>query len=666
MSHSAVLFDYEFDIAHTLKKVSYVCVLTGLLVSMYGIFKREQESTERIRESEELFSKAFHSSPALMTISEPETGKHFDVNEMWMDTLGYSREEAAHNSAIELGVWAKPEERENFIKKLLEDQSVKNLETTFRKKNGSEIEVLIAGEIVQIGQENRLLFVAHDISKQKEMDRMKGEFVSTVSHELRTPLTSIKGSLGLIKSGTVGEMPPQMESMLDIAYKNSDRLVLLINDILDMEKIEAGQMDYRMRRLDLVSTVRHAIQADSGFGEEYGVEIAISEVPANAYVEGDEIRLAQVLSNLISNAAKFSPVGGRVEVGIDKIGESYRVLVNDNGSGIPDDFKDKIFDKFSQSDSSDTRKSGGTGLGLSIAKAIIERHRGSIDYTSEVGKGTTFFFSLPEFDETEIELLRKPDVLRREYRILICEDEPDVAKLLDVILRQSGFKTAIAYDAAQAKAQLATENFDAMTLDIALPDQNGISLIQELRSDPDTQYLPILVISAKASDSEKELNGEAFGIIDWLQKPIDEDVLISRLRNALAISSDRKPLVLHVEDDGDICSIVSKLLDEMAEVVVAKDITSAKRHLKDNNFDLMLLDMVLPDGSGEELLSLLQRSDGTKTPVIIFSVKDVSQDMADGIQAALVKSQTTNELLLETIVKAIETDWAANLKRTKN
>ena len=204
-----------------------------------------------------------------------------------------------------------------------------------------------------------------------------------------------------------------------------------------------------------------------------------------------------------------------------------------------------------------------------------------------------------------------------------------------------------------------TEKFDAMTLDIALPDQNGISLIQELRSNSDTQYLPILVVSAKASDSKKELNGQAFGIIDWLQKPIDEDVLLSRLRSALAISSDRKPLVLHVEDDGDICSIVSKLLGEMAEVVIAKDIASAKRHLKDNNFDLMLLDMVLPDGSGEELLSLLQRSDGTKTPVIIFSVKDVSQDIADEIQAALVKSQTTNELLLETIVKAIETDWAA-------
>ena len=139
MSHSAVLFDYEFDVAHSLKKVSYVCVLTGLLVSMYGIFKREQESTERIRESEELFSKAFHSSPALMTISEPETGKHFDVNEMWMDTLGYSREEAAHSSAIELGVWAKPEDRENFIKKLLEDQSVKNLETTFRKKTAVKL-----------------------------------------------------------------------------------------------------------------------------------------------------------------------------------------------------------------------------------------------------------------------------------------------------------------------------------------------------------------------------------------------------------------------------------------------------------------------------------------------------------------------------------------------
>ena len=187
--------------------------------------------------------------------------------------------------------------------------------------------------------------------------------------------------------------------MLGIAYKNSDRLILLINDILDMEKIEAGQLGFNMRRLNLVSVVTQAIEADSGYAEEYGVKIILTGSPGEAYIEGDEDRLAQVLSNLISNAAKFSPEGENVELVIDEAEANIRVSVTDHGQGIADDFKDKIFDKFTQADSSDTRRPGGTGLGLSICRSLAKSNDGSIALLPSP-TGTTFEVRLPRATAT--------------------------------------------------------------------------------------------------------------------------------------------------------------------------------------------------------------------------------------------------------------------------
>ena len=238
--------------------------------------------------------------------------------------------------------------------------------------------------------------MSHDITALKTVDRMKDEFVSTVSHELRTPLTSIKGALGIVRAKTRGTLAPEMAQMLDIAYKNCDRLMLLINDILDIEKIEAGKMEFRMALLDLVPLVSAAITANQSYADQFGVKIMLADAPEQAWVSGDEGRLMQVLANLMSNAAKFSPPNGSVEIAIERRQGSFRVSVSDHGPGIPEAQRDRMFQKFSQVDGSDRRKVGGTGLGLSIVRAIVEHHGGAADYVSEVGKGTTFFIDLPE------------------------------------------------------------------------------------------------------------------------------------------------------------------------------------------------------------------------------------------------------------------------------
>ncbi|MEP7188029.1 MAG: ATP-binding protein [Roseiflexaceae bacterium] len=246
-----------------------------------------------------------------------------------------------------------------------------------------------------IGQVIGIVGMSRDITVRQEIDRLKSEFITTVSHELRTPLTSIRGSLGLLAGGAAGDISHAAKKMVDIAYKNSERLTRLVNDILDIERIEGGKLAFQMISLDLTQLVEHALEANSGYGEQFGITFALTGIVPGAYVQGDADRLTQVLTNLLSNAAKFSPAGGTVEVAVTRQDRQLCVSVSDHGPGVPAAFRARIFGKFAQADSSTSRQNGGVGLGLSIAKAIIERHGGRIDYTSEPGQGATFFVDLP-------------------------------------------------------------------------------------------------------------------------------------------------------------------------------------------------------------------------------------------------------------------------------
>ncbi len=238
--------------------------------------------------------------------------------------------------------------------------------------------------------------LTEEIGERVKAERVKDDFVSTVSHELRTPLTSIKGSLGLIRSGKVGGVPDEVGSMIEIAYKNADRLNLLINDILDIGRVESGRLEYRMTRVDLGELLEQALQANEGYCSEYEVTFEpVNEAPG-ATVQGDSDRLIQVLSNLLSNAAKFSPPQGRIVASLTRRGGGFRIAVGDHGDGIPEDFRERLFQKFAQADSTDIRTKGGTGLGLYIAKAIVEHHGGTLAVESVPGVGTTFFVDLPE------------------------------------------------------------------------------------------------------------------------------------------------------------------------------------------------------------------------------------------------------------------------------
>jgi PAS domain S-box-containing protein len=227
-----------------------------------------------------------------------------------------------------------------------------------------------------------------DITELRRIDRMKTEFVSTVSHELRTPLTSIRGSLGLISGGVAGELPEAVKSLVGIAKNNCERLIRLINDILDSEKIESGKLRLDLQVVDIRQLVQQALAANEGFAGQHSVRLVMRAPETPLHVRIDSDRMTQVLTNLLSNAVKFSPAGSPVEVRLSRTAQKVRVEVVDVGPGIPDEFSARIFQKFSQADSSDTRQKGGTGLGLNISRALVEKMGGTIGFSSKAGVGT--------------------------------------------------------------------------------------------------------------------------------------------------------------------------------------------------------------------------------------------------------------------------------------
>ncbi|MFW5488847.1 MAG: ATP-binding protein [Desulfovibrio sp.] len=239
-----------------------------------------------------------------------------------------------------------------------------------------------------------IVFIGRDVNERYRLKRMKSDLISIVSHELRTPLTAIQGALGLLKGGALGEIPKNIAAIVQIAYHNTERLIRLVNDLLDIKKIEEGQLRLNLAPVDMTPLVRHSVEEMTPFAEKFGIRLRFADPMEKTLVYADADKLVQVLTNLLSNAIKFSPRDDVVTVSVYHIEGTIRVSVADNGPGIPESFRDYVFDQFSQAESVKNRGVNSSGLGLSIAKAIVEKHGGRIHFTTSTGKGTTFHVDL--------------------------------------------------------------------------------------------------------------------------------------------------------------------------------------------------------------------------------------------------------------------------------
>lgn len=354
-----------------------------------------------LRASEARLNLALAAARTSLWDANPLTGR-ITLDSHWAELIGEAPREM-QVSFQELAARVPPEEAPTVLARMMaaiKGQTQDYLsEHRVRHHDGHWLWIESRGRVVERdagGRALRMIGTNTDISERKRIDQLKSEFVSTVSHELRTPLTSITGAIGLLASGRLGELPPPAREMLDLAQRNSERLAHLINDLLDMERLSAGKMQFDPRVQPLLPLARQAIDELRAFGAQFGVRFVLDErLPQEARVRVDGGRLQQVLTNFLSNAIKFSPADGQVEVVVEQRGERARVTVIDHGPGIPARFRERIFQKFSQADASDTRQRGGTGLGLAISKELMAHMGGTVGFDSEEGRGARFYCELP-------------------------------------------------------------------------------------------------------------------------------------------------------------------------------------------------------------------------------------------------------------------------------
>ena len=355
------------------------------------------ESERQLRQSQQRLSLHIKRTP----LGVIEWGTDFTVtqwNRAAEHIFGYSKQEAIGKNGLDLIV---AEKYRPDVEKLIEDLKQErggyysiNENLT---KDGHTIlcEWFNTTLIDDDGKVIGLASLVNEVTERVRAEKLKNEFVSTVSHELRTPLTSLRGSLGLVLGGISGELDPKARELLKMADNNAARLHNLINDILDIQKIESGLVDYHLESIPVMPLIAQALEENQGYAQQCNVELRIRSRVEGARIKADRQRILQVLANLISNAIKFSPSHGKVEVDVERMGKHLRVSVTDHGPGVSEEFLPKLFEKFSQADASSSRNFAGTGLGLSIAKGIIESHQGKLAYQRADTGGSCFYFELP-------------------------------------------------------------------------------------------------------------------------------------------------------------------------------------------------------------------------------------------------------------------------------
>ncbi len=364
-----------------------------------------------------------------------------------------------------------------------------------------EIEYSAAPLVVDSAILGAVLTLA-DISDRRAVERMKDEFISVVSHELRTPLTSIRGSLGLLASGKFGELPAQGGRLIEIALDNTERLVRLVNDILDLERIEAGRADLHLRVQPLAPVLTAARDAVAGVAEQAGISITLDLPPVVVAIDPDF--MVRAFTNLLGNAIKFSPAGSEVSVTGAVVGPDLRVAVTDRGRGIPADRLVRIFERFEQVDASDAREKGGTGLGLAITRSIVERHGGRIEVDSVLGEGTVFAVVLPLPDAPEAREAREGSGAGRgRPSVVIVEDDDDLVEVLTAALAGQGLEIASARGVDEAVQLVGRLHPALVVLDVQLADGDGYEVVERLRTDAATASVPLVVATVHDLDDRQ-------------------------------------------------------------------------------------------------------------------------------------------------------------------
>ena len=467
------------------------------------------------------------------------------------------------------------------------------------------------------------------LTARSELDSIKDEFISNVSHELRTPLTSIRGALGLLSAGLMGNVDAKAQNLLRIASTNTDRLIRLINDILDLERMQSGRAPLQVRRCSLRELVQQSVETMTTMADAAQVRLQTTlEAPAEAvFFDGDPDRILQVLTNLLSNAIKFSPPLGVVHIRIEANADSVLLRVSDGGRGIPADKLNTVFDRFQQVEVSDSRQKGGTGLGLAICRTIVEQHNGSIWAESNSlqnrGPGASLLVALPRINRLQDPASRPVSIVPivGEGKLILCDDDAGIRTVVGEHLRQHGYTIFEAERGEQAIELAEEHDVAAMLLDICMPNVSGWETLQRLRRSASTAKLPVIILSVLSAASLNEAQAEiAASAQGWIQKPFNEHLLLAELSRVLRSESPAEHVLL-VQDDHQLASVIcEELAGRDVRVVHAETREAAIERCTLSRPDLLILDLTLSGGGGFVLLEWLRQQPDLRTmPLIVYS-----------------------------------------------
>ncbi len=538
--------------------------------------RAQEELFKGLRESEERFAKAFEASPLALTITSLKTGRLLEVNETFTRLSGYTREEAAGRTTLELGLWAEPEDRTAELSTLAQSGHVRDTVYRFRMKGGAELVGRLSAEQIEIGGEPCALTVIEDITEQRhgerererllerekalrveaeEANRLKDEFLATVSHELRTPLTAIMGWSHMLEDAALDEKTTR--HAVKVIRRNAEQQRQIVEDILDVSRIVTGKLRLESERVELALVLRAALDTIAPAAEAKSIRLR-SALDTGALVTGDPARLQQVVWNLLSNAVKFTPPGGEVRVSAARLLTHVRIEVSDTGQGMTPEFLPYAFDRFRQADSSTTRRYGGLGLGLAVVRHLVEAHGGSVHaYSAGEGQGATFTVNLPlpleaEPDESEaagdLEGARgeeSPDARSQStpavsdedalpplvgLRVLLVDDEEDTLEMLRVFVRRAGAEVTAAPTAAAALDALERVRPDVIVADIGMPGVDGYEFVRRLRALGAERggQTPAVALTAYAAEADR-VRALRTGFQGHLAKPVDPAALIDTL-----------------------------------------------------------------------------------------------------------------------------------------
>ena len=507
---------------------------------------------------------------------------------------------------------------------------------------GEAVVVDVALGAMRLPDGIHIVAALRDAASRKEIEQLKDDFISTVSHELRTPLTSVVGSLGLLRGGAAGTLPPQAQRLAEIAETNSQRLIRLINDILDIDQIRKGKMVFDYAVVDLRDVISRTVQAMQGLADrrDIRIEARVPEVPVMACADTE--RLIQVSSNLLSNAIKFSPEGSTVNFGLLAGGEDHIIQVVDQGPGIDPDFAKHIFNRFAQSARPDRQMIAGTGLGLAISREIIRNHGGEISFENRKEGGALFAFSIPR-DSAQVS---DGD---RQSRLLICEDDGDAGFTIQSILTAHGYASDLVATVRDGIAHARSQPYGAVLLDLSLADADGMDLMRALKADKATKHVPIIIISGTAPQPDVDSNAYS----GWLQKPFDPPRLIQLIQSAIRRAGHRKAVILHVDDDDDSRELFAAALAGRGLLLGAATLASARTILAARRPDAIVLDLGLPDGSGQDLLVEIKQS-AKPLPVILYSAQEIDGEAKRLADAVVVKSRRALPKLMSTVLDIVD------------